>query len=446
MAHTKDTCLTESVTAFFDSFGISRGATVLVAYSGGADSTALLAALVETGYRCRALHCNFHLRGSESDRDEAFSRRMAARLGCEISVVDFDVEARRRLTGESVEMACRELRYGWFARMFAEASERGENPACVAVAHHESDNIETFFLNTLRGSGLRGLRAIPPRRGIFMRPLLSVAKADIDAYLASRNLDFIVDSSNLSDTYRRNRVRNIVMPALRDAFPDATSGIARTISHLRSDYELLDALIERVGSTLRLPDGSIDLTALSTLPHRDTMLFHMLRSAVPLPTVRRILAAFDADESGRTFQGHDGATFMLDRGRLMPASPSLSHPSSLSPTPRITARAIPRRDFSPVRDPNRIWLDGSAAEIPSDEWELRPWRPADRIRPFGMKGSRLVSNILSDAKVPLAQKPGCHVLTCRGEIVWLIGFRPSRLFPVTPSSQSVIELTAEAPQ
>lgn len=445
MTNSKDTCLTEAVTHFFDSFGISRGATVLVAFSGGADSTALLAALVEAGYRCRALHCNFHLRGSESDRDAAFSRRMAARLGCEISVVDFDVEARRRLTGESVEMACRELRYEWFARMFAEATDRGENPACVAVAHHESDNIETFFLNTLRGSGLRGLRAIPPRRGIFMRPLLSVAKADIDAYLSSRNLDFIVDSSNLADTYRRNRVRNIVMPALREAFPDATSGIARTISHLRSDYGLLDALIERVGSALRLPDGSIDLRALSSLPHRDTMLFHMLRSAVPLPTVRRILAAFDAGESGRTFPGHDGAAFMLDHGRLMSADTSVS-PSHLLSTPRITARTIPRRDFHPVRDPNRIWLDGSAAEIPSDEWELRPWRAADRIRPFGMKGSRLVSDILSDAKVPLSQKPGCHVLTCRGEIVWLIGFRSSRLFPVTPDSDSVIELTADAPQ
>lgn len=442
MTHIKDTCLTEAVTDFFDSFGISRGASVLVAFSGGADSTALLAALVEAGYRCRALHCNFHLRGSESDRDEAFSRSMASRLGCEIATVSFDVEARRRLTGESVEMACRELRYEWFTRMFAEASERGENPACVAVAHHESDNIETFFLNTLRGSGLRGLRAIPPRRDIFMRPLLSVAKADIDAYLSSRNLDFIVDSSNLADTYRRNRVRNIVMPALREAFPDATSGIARTISHLRSDYELLDALVCHVGSKLRLPDGSIDLRALSTLPHRDTMLFHMLGSAIQLPTVRRILAAFDAGESGRTFQGHEGATFMLDRGRLMPtpsASPSLS-------TPRITARTISRRDFHPMRDPNRIWLDSSAAEIPRNEWELRPWRPADRIRPFGMKGSRLISDILSDAKTPLAKKPGCHVLTCRGEIVWLIGIRTSRLFPVTPESDSVIELTAEVPQ
>ena len=358
MTHIKDTCLTEAVTDFFDSFGISRGASVLVAFSGGADSTALLAALVEAGYRCRALHCNFHLRGSESDRDEAFSRSMASRLGCEIATVSFDVEARRRLTGESVEMACRELRYEWFTRMFAEASERGENPACVAVAHHESDNIETFFLNTLRGSGLRGLRAIPPRRDIFMRPLLSVAKADIDAYLSSRNLDFIVDSSNLADTYRRNRVRNIVMPALREAFPDATSGIARTISHLRSDYELLDALVCHVGSKLRLPDGSIDLRALSTLPHRDTMLFHMLGSAIPLSTPARAAAL-----SRATRAPHSCSTAGTSCQPHRPLPPSPLHASPPAPFRAATSTpcAIPTAYGSTVQPPKSPATNGNCA-------------------------------------------------------------------------------------
>ncbi|MDE6491207.1 MAG: tRNA lysidine(34) synthetase TilS, partial [Muribaculaceae bacterium] len=200
---------------------------VIVGLSGGADSVALLATLTALGYRCVAAHCNFGLRGEESIRDRDHSRAIADRLGCEWITTEFNTRAYMLQNGISLEMACRDLRYNWFAEQLNALGAQA-----IAVAHHRDDNIETLMLNLLRGSGIRGLRGMRPRNGDIIRPLLECTRSDITAYLERRAIPYITDSSNLENDVARNRLRNIVLPCIYREFPQAPDTISRTIAIL----------------------------------------------------------------------------------------------------------------------------------------------------------------------------------------------------------------------
>ena len=173
---------------------LQPGDKVLVALSGGADSVALLRVLLRLGYVCEAAHCNFHLRGEESLRDEQFVRELAARLDVPLHVIHFDTNEYAASHGVSVEMAARELRYGWFGQLRRECGAR-----VVAVAHHRDDSVETFLLNLVRGTGINGLQGIRPVNGEVVRPLLCVSRAEILEYLASLGQAYVTDSTNLQD-------------------------------------------------------------------------------------------------------------------------------------------------------------------------------------------------------------------------------------------------------
>ncbi|MDE7125343.1 MAG: tRNA lysidine(34) synthetase TilS, partial [Muribaculaceae bacterium] len=204
---------------------------IIVAISGGADSVALLAAMTALGYNCAAAHCNFHLRGEESDRDTRHVADICDRLGVDLSIKHFDIDARRRATGESVEMACRALRYEWFARL-------ADSQQCrtVAVAHHLADNTETMLLNMMRGTGISGLTGMQPRNGLIIRPMLDCTRHEIESYLKERDIRFVNDSTNASNDYLRNRVRNIIIPAMENCFPNASHAMKHTMECL-SDTE-----------------------------------------------------------------------------------------------------------------------------------------------------------------------------------------------------------------
>lgn len=415
----------ETVSASLAGWGVDSGAKVLVAFSGGADSTALLAAAVQAGYSVMALHCNFHLRGAESDRDERFCREMAARIGAGLLVRHFDVKARVAATGESVEMAAREMRYAWFDEVHASEG------APLLTAHHNADNVETFFLNLLRGSGLRGLAGIPPRRGYIMRPLLGVGKEEILEYLASSGLDYVTDSTNLQPDFRRNMLRLEILPELERRFPGATDAVGHTMDNLRRDSDLLHRFVDDERRRRTSPSGALSLDGLGK--EDATLLFHLLDGALDYATVERILLSHGL--SGKIFSGGGGVRFLLDRGYL-----SKIEGDREARAPEISATVLPVGEFHPSRDTMEIWLDGSVLDTPEGEWELRTWRHSDRIAPFGMRGTRAVSSIIAEARVPLTEKGNIWVLTFGGELIWVVGFRASRHFPVTPRSGRVVRL------
>lgn len=430
--------------------GVAAGSRIVIAVSGGADSVALLAALADAGYECLAAHCNFHLRGEESQRDMHHVEDVADRLGIDLYIKNFDVHGRMALTGESVEMACRSLRYEWFHDLL----ERTRATA-IAVGHHREDQVETFMLNLLRGTGIAGLTGMAPRNGLVVRPLLDMSRAEIEDYLAARGLSFVNDSSNSSDAYRRNKLRNIILPALESAFPGACDSILNTMSNLADNYGLYSYAVAELGRRFSDNDGArIDVGALAAaMPGGTafTLLFEILRERGFNSTqTRNILTAAADSHSGTTrydsgrYVGElkngildiipaDGAVLPVGEYRI-----SLRQPV-VSPV-RIDISEHHLSEFAPQRDNAVMYLDIRALEG-SPTFTLRHWHRGDRMRPFGMEGEKLLSDIFSDAGLSASAKRSVWLLTRDGVILWAVGLRASAHFAVRPGTRRYLRLS-----
>jgi tRNA(Ile)-lysidine synthase len=429
--------------------GVPPGGRVVVALSGGADSVALLSALTASGYDCVAANCNFNLRGAESDRDTAYSLELARSLGAETRTVSFDVEARRRATGESVEMACRSLRYEWFETVRCETGA-----VAIAVGHHRDDNVETMLLNLTRRTGIAGLAGMRYRAGRVVRPMLELTREEVVRYLRERGLSWVEDSTNSENEYRRNRLRNVVLPTLERELPGAVAAMAASAANISEDRNLLDTLVEMCalpyadryehGATIDVA-GMAEKFGATTKP----LLFKLLTPYSFNRTITdNIVDAVLSGNSGGTFS--DGEyTAYLDRGTLtvtdQPADDTSAtytfrlvdgceHPICL----RVELHDI--SDFSPRRDPRTIYLDADAISA-DHEMTLRHPRTGDRISPYGMRGKRLLSDIFNDAKTPTLSRREAWVLTDGTNVLWLVGMRASRHYAVTGKTRRYLQIT-----
>lgn len=416
---------------------------VIVGLSGGADSVALLTVLCDAGYDVIATHCNFHLRGEESMRDEAFCRKLCRDKGIKLIVKDFDVEARRRETGESLEMACRALRYDWWNSMIKEG-----RATVIAVGHHREDNIETFFLNLFRGSSLTGLKGMLPRNGSIVRPLLECTKENILAYLRDCGLDYMSDSTNSDNYYKRNRIRNCLIPLIQQEFPGAIGSIAQTIGHLRDNYALYQEYCAELKDKYIDSKEVIDLSSLIAMEANPRMALYEILSddGVNMSVIDNILDGFTT-ASGKVFHGKE-KTWLLDRGKLMrlkEASGDLSDETAVDMTSYpFRVRELNPEEFSKLKrerslDPMAMYAD-SAIMSGNANFTMRGWRNGDRMRPFGLKGTKLLSDIFSDAKMSLNDKKNVKVICRNSDIIWLPGLRCSALYPVTGKSEKVLEI------
>lgn len=420
---------------------------VIVALSGGADSVALLAILCALGYDCRAAHCNFHLRGEESMRDMRHCRAVADRLDVDLSIRDFDVAARmRECPRESVEMACRELRYAWFDSLLDR-----EGAQAVAVGHHREDRVETFMLNLLRGTGITGLTSMRPRSGNVARPLLELSRAEIEKYLEARGLSFITDSSNSSDVHRRNRLRNTIIPAIEEAFPGASDAILRTIANLESTAAIYKEAVETKKSRY-FSDGAIDLAALAENEGESaTILFEFLRPLdFSYTQVCDMLSGSTAtgarfiSSSRKTMASISrGILHLTDAARLEAEvldSYRVNLRTDISEPLRIAVSNRAITEFAPLRTgASSAFFD--AAILDGDPvFTLRHYRRGDRMIPFGATKSKLVSDIFANARFTLQQKAAQWLLTRNDEIIWAPGLKNSALFTLGPDTRRFIRL------
>ena len=299
----------------------------LVGLSGGADSVALLLILRELGYRIEAAHCNFKLRGEESDRDEIFVRELCTHYNIPIHVIHFDTKEYANLHKVSIEMAARDLRYGYFRQLCKDINAEG-----VCIAHHRDDAVETLLMNLLRGAGIHGLTGIRPKNDIVIRPLLCVSRQEILEYLDSIGQSYVTDSTNLVDDVLRNKIRLRVLPLLEEIAPGATVNIDKTANYLREAEQVYEAEMQREKSMLSIDAGEVSITELLQQPSPSAFLHEWL-SPLGFNTsqTEQILHAVNG-EPGREFMSATH-TLVVDRTSILvepirPAMKSIKIPEA----------------------------------------------------------------------------------------------------------------------
>jgi tRNA(Ile)-lysidine synthase len=277
---------------------LNRREKVVVTCSGGADSIFLLHILNKLGFDCIVAHCNFHLRGEESDRDENFVREFCKRKNLSLHVQHFDTKQFATENKLSIEMAARELRYNWF-----EEIRKEYNASAIAVAHHSDDSIETILLNLLRGTGLKGICGIRPKNGYIVRPLLCVNRKEIEDYLHEQGIEYIVDSTNLENEYTRNKIRNIVMPILREINPQIDSVMLSNAENFSAAESIYKEVIEKEkSSAVKTTDDSyiVDLRVVEKFTEPFTLLFECLKDFSFHPTTIKTMLTAEGNTTFKT--------------------------------------------------------------------------------------------------------------------------------------------------
>lgn len=421
---------------------LGREHPVLVALSGGADSVALACVLQDLGYKIEAAHCNFCLRGAESDRDEAFVTDFCQRRKIVLHRRCFSTHAYAHEHHVSIEMAARTLRYDFFEQLLQE-----RELDCVAVAHHREDNTETVLLNLLRGTGIRGLRGIQYRNGKVVRPLLDVSRQEIEDYLAECHQDYVTDSTNLQDEVQRNKIRLNVMPRMREIYPNADESIhqgARRLSDAFRIYEYgMDLLMQQV-----VHGNRILLEELNRTPAPETVLYEILSRMDFNPAQVAAIYEQQGGESGKMYESathrllRDREALLFEKKAVRPVR--LEKVLPLEGIMRVTDDVtflISRSSYSsggPLpREKNVICMDLDKVEFPL---VVRTPQTGDRFMPFGMKGMKLVSDFLTDLKKNVFEKER-QLLVCSGDkIAWVVGERPDDRFRVTEHTRHILRI------
>ena len=403
---------------------------ILVALSGGADSVALLRVLLSLGYTCECAHCNFHLRGSESDRDESFVRQLCEEQGIPLHVTHFDTSTYAKENHLSIEMAARELRYEWFEHIRKEIGA-----SIIAVAHHRDDSVETFLLNLMRGAGINGLKGIPVRNGKIVRPLLSASREDILDYLQAIGQDYVTDSTNLEDEYMRNKIRLNILPAMKEVNPSIMETIQETtfrFSEISNIYQQdrMEAIAHKVTSTspdmfrISLADVLEDMAPVSLLHE---ILFPKGFNGSQIQDIYRSLSS---SQSGKRFFSAEWEV-LRDREDLW-----IKKKTPLASIPELVMEEVERTpSFVIPRDSHIACLDADKLNHPLT---IRKWERGDKFVPLGMKGKKNVSDYLTDKKFSLFQKENQYVVCCGEDIVWLVNERTDHRYRITDSTQRML--------
>lgn len=425
-----------SVSDVMNRCGVSS---VVAGISGGPDSVAMLLAFVDGGVRVQAVHCNFHLRGDESDRDMVFVKDLCNRLGVPLHVIDIDVPAYRGMHGVSVEMACRETRYAEFRRLLALTGYDR-----IAVAHNSDDQAETILLNLMRGCGVAGLRAMKQDSGEIIRPLLHIDRKSILDFLANMGAGYVTDSTNNESEYRRNFLRNEVLPLLETRWPRAKHALCTTACILAQEEKMLEHAADiMMAKDPGKSDYELAYDAVRNCPD-------------PAWLVRRFCGSFGANNdqcleitrcvmSDVMYQGKYwkvskkscGGMISAERDRLVfiPERKHLSMPEIVCVQFENSEDVIGRVLDAPLTE---LWTTASPGML-----AIRPVAAGDRIAPLGMKGTASVCKIFRDAKLSRQEKQNAVVVVNveTDDIVWIPGLKRSRLFTILETSGRVYRYT-----
>ncbi len=423
---------------------------ILVAVSGGLDSSVLARLCFEAGFKFAIAHCNFSLRGEESDLDEAFARNMAQNFKVKFYSKRFDTLTFAAAQKVSVQMAARELRYDWFGEI-----SKKEGYEVVFLAHHKNDCSETMLINLIRGTGISGLCGIPLKRGKIVRPLLFASREELSAYAAEKKITYREDSSNASDDYLRNKIRHQLMPLLEELNPGLLDSLDATARHLsavnqvfnRAMYTALKGLIKK---------NEIVSSELLGLHPTELFLYELLKpygfneavcSSILLSLKRKgsgqqffsathrivkdrkRLILSPGTENGSDRKKEDGTEFCIasDQKKIL-------KPIALSIQKKRRASLKSRTSFVIPRVSSMAFLDNDKLKFPLS---LRKWKAGDAFVPLGMKTRKKLSDFFTDNKFSLPEKENTWLLVSDKDIVWVVGRRIDERYKVTSATKVI---------
>ena len=415
------------------------GALSIVALSGGADSVALLLGLLHLGQPLVAAHCNFHLRGEESDADEAFVRQLCEERGVTLYVEHFDTKAYAKQQRISIEMAARELRYDYFEKL-----RQTLGATSIAVAHHRDDNVETLLLNLVRGSGLKGLCGMRRQNGYIMRPLLELSRTDIENYLHAEGQAFRTDSTNTDTAFKRNKIRHELLPLLRTLNPSVEATLAATMQRL-AEAQTIVATAQGTTSSDRLPLAELQASATPL-----TLVFDFLAPYGFSAAQCRQIALACSERVGAIYTSaeylcvRDRDALIVDKTPVQIENFELPSDASEVILPngtKLTLRHMHRAELTDIpKSANVACLDLARIVPPLI---VRSPKEGDRFTPYGMKGTQLVSDYLTNRKRNRLEKLSALLLCDAEGPLWLINERPDQRAVITPSSEEVLVISQE---
>ncbi|MBQ7685265.1 MAG: tRNA lysidine(34) synthetase TilS [Bacteroidaceae bacterium] len=403
-------------------------ARVVVGLSGGADSVALLLVMRDLGYTVYAVHCNFHLRGDESKRDERFVTELCQRLNVPLDVKHFDTRMYARLHHISIEMAARDLRYKYFEKVRAELEYKA-----IAVAHHKDDQAETLLLNIIRGTGIRGLTGMHPANGHIIRPLLCVTRKEILRYLEDKHQEYITDSTNKERDALRNRVRLDLIPMLKEDFnPQIVDMLGRLCENMQESIVAYKYGVEKQFQEYDVHEHRLRLNVKPKDPNLPVILHEWLQGKGFTRSQEKQMQT-SKGESGRHWTSGTHVVF-CDKNTLTLL------PIDFAPEPpRLKQETVEKIEDT---SPNVAYFDADELTYPLT---IRLVQPGDKMLPFGEHASREIRAILK--KTPLSQVARKYAwVVCHGsEIIWLVGVRATNHYRVSYKTKNIIKLSVSDP-
>jgi len=416
---------------------------VLLAVSGGRDSVLMVHLFNAAGLNFSIAHCNFGLRGEESEGDEAFVRQLASDMEVPFHIKRFDTAQFAAENNLSIQMAARELRYNWF-----EEVRRQNKYDCIALAHHASDVTETMLLNLVRGTGIAGLHGILPKRGRLIRPMLFLDREEVSTIVEALGISFREDSSNLSSKYARNKIRLEVVPKLKELNQGLDLTFGKNSRRFAQVEDFLNKEVQQLRKKIfkQFPSSFIEirLSDLKELNPRELLLFELFRPFGFSEAVLDDLVSCWDGEAGKMFTS-PGYLLLLDRDKLileprevLPQSEMLwpAGTSSLSYQKLKLSSTVSLSGITLKANPDKAFFDEGLLQYPL---KLRQWEEGDYFFPFGMSGRKKLSDFFRELKIPVTQKSKVPLLVNgNGDILWVIGFRSDNRYKVSSETKKVI--------
>jgi tRNA(Ile)-lysidine synthase len=429
------------------------GVNFLLTVSGGVDSVVMCDLFHKAGLKFGIAHCNFNLRGKESDEDEQFVKLLAEKYNVPFIRKSFKTSAYAKKEKISVQMAARELRYEWLKRL---AKEKKYN--FIVTAHHLDDSIETFFINLLRGTGIAGLHGVPAIQDNIIRPLLFANKKMIRNYAKENDLQWREDSSNLSDKYMRNSIRHHIIPSLKKLNLGFEKTISKEFSYFKDAADIFKNFIAEKKKEIVSEEGKnirLNIRKLKESGYAETILHELLRSYDFTPETTELIAQRLYTTAGKKFLS---PTYRLIKDRdfliLSPLSPFLKGGSKVISEEfhleedqsdfqneflHLKAEVL-NGNVSSIKDKSSsiAYLDHTKLRFPLT---IRRWKQGDSFSPLGMKGKKKLSDFLIDQKIPINEKENTWVLESDHAIAWVIGLRIDNRYKILPSTKKILRIS-----